>query len=120
MRLVLAADLSTRLLSVHLEQSYRHFDGDGLVSLPSPGLPGLRTDTPFATMRLDTFREARDQTVRHLGDPPAAPRDSTATVGSDAGIRLCPRRPVQPSSAPPKAVWDALALLALMRTSRRC
>ena len=58
-----AADLSTRLLSVHLEQSYRHFDGDGLVSLPSPGLPGLRTDTPFATMRLDTFREARDQTV---------------------------------------------------------
>jgi hypothetical protein len=58
-----AADLFTRLLSVHLEQSYRHFDGDGLVSLPSPGLPGLRTDTPFTSMRLDTFREGRDQTV---------------------------------------------------------
>jgi hypothetical protein len=58
-----AADLSTRVLNVHLEQAYRHFNGDGLVSLPSPGLSGLRTDTPFATMRLDTFREGRDQTV---------------------------------------------------------
>ena len=58
-----AADFSTRFLSVRLEQSYRHFDGDGLVSLPSPGLRGLRTDAPFTDMRLDTFREERDQTV---------------------------------------------------------
>jgi hypothetical protein len=58
-----AADFSTRSLSVRLEQSYRHFDGDGLVSLPSPGLRGLRTDAPFTDMRLDAFREQRDQTV---------------------------------------------------------
>ena len=58
-----AADLSTRFLSVHLEQSYRRFNDDGLVSLPTPGLQGLRTDPPFATMRLDTFQEGRDQRV---------------------------------------------------------
>jgi hypothetical protein len=58
-----AADFSTRRLSVRLEQSYRHFDDDGLVSLPSAGLRGLRSDTPFTGMRLDTFREERDQTM---------------------------------------------------------
>jgi hypothetical protein len=58
-----AADFSTRSFSIRLEQSYRHFDGDGLVSLPSPGLGGLRTDAPFTGMRLDAFREERDQTV---------------------------------------------------------
>jgi len=58
-----AADLSTHFLSVHLEQSYRRFNDDGLVSLPSPGLQGLRTDSPFATMRLDTFQEGRNQQV---------------------------------------------------------
>jgi hypothetical protein len=58
-----AADFSTRMFSVRLEQSYRHFDDDGLVSLSLPGLRGLRTDTPFTGMRLDAFREERDQTV---------------------------------------------------------
>src|SRR5215470_12506312 len=58
-----AADLSTRLFSVHLEQSYRHFNDHGLVSLPAPGLHGLRTDAPFTTMQLDTFQEGRDQTI---------------------------------------------------------
>ena len=58
-----AADWSTRWLSVHLEQSYRRFHDDGLVSLPAPGLRGLRTDTPFASMRLDTFQEGRDQAI---------------------------------------------------------
>src|SRR5215471_10725486 len=58
-----AADLSTRFFSVHLEQSYRHFNDHGLVSLPAPGLRGLRTDTPFTTMQLDKFQEGRDQTV---------------------------------------------------------
>src|SRR5215471_20650416 len=58
-----ATDLSTRLLSVHLEQSYRRFDDNGLVALPAPGLRGLRTDAPFTTMQLDTFHEGRDQTI---------------------------------------------------------
>src|SRR5215831_11557505 len=61
-----AADLTTRFLSVHLEQSYRHFNDEGRVFLPSPGLQGLRTDSPFATMRLDTFQEGRDQQVDTL------------------------------------------------------
>src|SRR5262249_4184783 len=61
-----AADLTTRFLSVHLEQSYRHFNDEGRVFLPSPGLQGLRTDAPFATMRLDTFQEGRDQQVDTL------------------------------------------------------
>ena len=58
-----AVEFATRALSVRLEQSYRHFDGEGLVSLLTPGLLGLRTDTPFATMQLDTFREERDHEV---------------------------------------------------------
>lgn len=58
-----AVDLSGRWLGLHLEQSYRRFDDNGLVSLPAPGLRGLRTDTPFTTMQLDTFQEGRDQTV---------------------------------------------------------
>lgn len=61
-----AADFATRFLSVHLEQSYRRFNDAGLVSLPAPGLRGLRTDSPFATMRLDTFQEGRDQQVETL------------------------------------------------------
>ncbi len=61
-----AADLTTRFLSVHLEQSYRHFNDEGMVFLPSPGLQGLRTDAPFATMRLDTFQEGRNQQVDTL------------------------------------------------------
>ncbi len=61
-----AADWSTRGLSVHLEQSYRHFDDDGLVSLPAPGLRGLRTDAPFTTMRLETFQEGREQQIDTL------------------------------------------------------
>ena len=58
-----AADWTIGALSVHLEQSYRRFTDDGLVSLPAPGLRGLRTDTPFASMRLDAFQEGRDQAV---------------------------------------------------------
>lgn len=61
-----AADWSTPALSVHLEQSYRRFHDDSLVSLPSPGLHGLRTDAPFTAMRLATFQEGREQQVDTL------------------------------------------------------
>jgi hypothetical protein len=59
-----AVEFVTRTLTVRLEQSYRHFDDEGLVSLPTPGLQGLRTDPPFATMQLDAFREERDHEVK--------------------------------------------------------
>jgi hypothetical protein len=58
-----AVDFSSRAIDVHLEQSYRRFGDDRRVSLPAPGLRGLRTDAPFATMRLDTFREEHDREV---------------------------------------------------------
>lgn len=61
-----AADLTTPIGDLHFEQAYRRFDDDGEVTLPMPGLHGLRTDTPFATQRLDTFREAHDNDVETL------------------------------------------------------
>lgn len=61
-----AVDLSTRAFDLHLEQSYRHFDDDGRLLLPAAGLAGLRSDTPFLTMRLNRFRESRDQEVKTL------------------------------------------------------
>jgi hypothetical protein len=58
-----AVEFVTRTLSVRLEQSYRRFDDEGRLSLPTPGLHGLRTDPPFTTMQLDAFREERDHEV---------------------------------------------------------
>ena len=115
-----AADLSTRFLSVHLEQSYRHFDGDGLVSLPSPGLRGLRTDTPFTDMRLDTFREERDQTVDTWMTRLRLRATLTPQWEVTQGYVFAHVDRDGTAAAPPKVGWDALARLDPMRTSRRC
>ena len=94
-----AADLSTRFLSVHLEQSYRHFNDDGLVSLPSPGLPGLRTDTSLCDDASRYVPGGARSDGRNLGDPPAAPGDPDCHSGKWSRGTSLPTRPVRHSSA---------------------